>query len=56
MVSEVLIFHEDIELLYSGDSYDISLGNIDTAEWIILVLVVIPVRNKFSWVKVAKED
>ena len=36
MLSEVLMFHENIELLTSGDSYDIYLGNIDSSERITL--------------------
>ena len=56
VVSEVLMFHENIELFPSGDSYDISPGNNEPTERITLVLVGIPIRNQLGWVEVAKED
>ena len=46
VVSKVLIFHENIELLPSGDFYDFSTGNNDPTEHITLVLVGIPVINQ----------
>ena len=56
MVSEVLMFHENTELLPSGDSSDIYLGNNETTKRITLVIVGAPVRNKLGRVKVDKED
>ena len=56
MVSEVLMFHENAELFPSGDSYDISLGNNETTERIMLVLVGIPIINQLGWVKVDKRE
>ena len=55
-VSEVLMFHENIELFPSGDFYDISPGNNDPTKRLTIFLVGIPVRNQLGWVKVAKED
>ena len=54
MVSEVLMFHENIELLTSDHSYDLSLGNIEPVKCITLVLVGVPVINHIGWVEVAK--
>ena len=48
MVSELPNFHENIYLLPSGDSYDLSMGNIEPSERIMLVLVGIPVKNQFG--------
>ena len=45
MVSEVLICDENTDMLPSGDSYDLSMGNIDPAECITVVIVGIIVRN-----------
>ena len=56
MVSKILMFHENTELLPSGDSYELSLGNIEADECITVVIVGITVRNKLVWVEVAKED
>ena len=56
MVSKVLIFHENTELLPSVDCYDLYPGNNDPAEHTTIVLVGIPVRNQTDWVEVAKED
>ena len=56
MVSKFLIFHENTELLPFGNCYDLSSGNNDPTEHIMLVLVGIPVRNKPELVEVAKED
>ena len=52
MVFEVLMFHENTELLPSGDSYDLSLGYNDPTERITPVLVGINVRNQLFWVEV----
>ena len=44
-VLEVLMLHENKELIPYGDSYDLYLGNNYPTGGIILELVVIPVRN-----------
>ena len=44
-VLEVLMLHENKELIPYGDSYDLYLGNNYPTGGIILDLVVIPVRN-----------
>ena len=46
MVSKVHMVHESIELLPSGECYDLSTGNNDPTENIMLVLVGIPIRNQ----------
>ena len=56
MVSKVLMFHENTELLPSGDSYDLSTGNNYPIENTTLVLVGITVRNQPELVEVAMED
>ena len=56
MVYEVLMFHENTKLLPSGDSYDLSIGDIDPDERITLALVGIPVRNQLRWVKLDKKE
>ena len=56
MVSEVLMFHENIEQFPSVDSYDLFPGNNELAKRITLVLVGIPIRNLLGWVEVEKED
>ena len=55
MVSEVLMFHENIELLPSGDSYDISPGNNETTKHIKFYLVGIPTINKLVLVEAVKD-
>ena len=50
MVSGILMFHENTELLGSGDSYDLSLVNSYPTERIMLDLVGIPVINQLGWV------
>ena len=56
MVSEFLIFYENIELLRSGDCYDLSQGNNNPTEYITLLFVGISVSNQLVWVEVAKYD
>ena len=56
MVSKVLKFHENTELLTSGDCYDLSPGNNDPIEDIMIFLVVIPIINQLGLVELAKED
>ena len=56
MVSEVLMFHENTELLPSGNFYKISPGNNYTTKRITLVLVVITFRTQLYWVEAVKED
>ena len=46
---------KNIDLLPSGDSYDLSTGNNETTYHITLALVRIPARNQRGWVDVAKE-
>ena len=54
VVSKVLMFHENIELLPSVYFYDLYPGNNYPNEHITLVLVGIPVINQPEWVEVAK--
>ena len=49
MVSKVLMFHENTELLPSVDWYDLYPGNNDPIEHITLELVEIPVKNQPEW-------
>ena len=56
MVYKVFIFHENTELLHSGDCYDLYTGNNDPTEHITLILVGIPIINQLDLVEVAKED
>ena len=56
MVSKVLMFHENIKLLPSGDCYELSQCNNDPTEHIMLVLVGLPVRNQPDLVEISKED
>ena len=49
------MFHENKELIPSGDSSEISPGNNDPAGGITLVLVVIPFINNIGWVEVTKD-
>ena len=56
MVSKELIFHENKELIPSGDWYDLSTGNNDPTKIITLILVGIPVINQPDLVEVAKKD
>ena len=55
MVSEVLMFHENIDLFPYDDSYDISMSNKDPTERITIVLVGIPIRNQLIWLEVVKD-
>ena len=52
MVSKVLMFHGNTELLLSGYWYDLSIDNNYPTKHNTLVLVVIPVRNKLVLVEV----
>ena len=54
MVSKVLMFHENTDLLPSGDLYDLYPGNTDPTKHITLVLVGIPVRDQPELVEVLK--
>ena len=56
MVSKVLMFHENKELLPSVDWYDLYPGNNYPTEHITLVLVGIPFINQLGWVEIPKED
>ena len=55
MVSKVLKFHENTEILPYGDCYDLSPGNNDPTKHITFLLVVIYVINQPDLVEVAKE-
>ena len=50
VVFEVLMFHENTNILPSGDSSDLSPGNNKPTEGIIPVLVGIPFINQLLWV------
>ena len=54
VVSEVLMLHENTEILNSVEPNDPSHVNIDPTEGIILVLIGIPVRNQTVCVEVVK--
>ena len=56
MVDKFLTFHENIEVLSSGDFYDLSPVNNEPTEHITLVFVEIPVRNQPNLVEASKED
>ena len=56
VVSKLLMFHENTELLPSGDCYYLSPGNNYPTDHIMLLLVRIPVINQPDWVEVAIED
>ena len=56
MVSKVLLFHENTELLPSVEFDDLYTVNNDPTDHITLVLVGIPVRNQPDWVEAAKKD
>ena len=55
MVSKVLVFYENTDLLPSVDCYDLYLGNNYPTEHITLVLFGITIRNQPDWVEAAKE-
>ena len=55
MVSEVLMFNENTELIPYGDSYDVSTGNNDPTMRSTLLLVGITVINQLGLVEAAKE-
>ena len=48
IVSKVVMFHENTELLPSGDSYGHSLGNIDPTDHITIILFGLPVINQLG--------
>ena len=50
------MFHENKELLPPGDSSDLSLGNYDPTEGIMLFLVGVYISNQLGWLDVANED
>ena len=56
MLSKALMFHKNIELLPSGDCYDLSLNNNYPTEHTTLVLVCRPVINQLEWFEVANPD
>ena len=55
MVSEVIMFHKNTELLSFGDSYDLYLGNNGPTERITMFLVGMTIINQLFWVKLAKK-
>ena len=54
-VFEVHMFHENIELLPSGDSSELSMGNHNITEGIATFLVGISINNQLVWVKVVNK-
>ena len=54
MVSRVLMFHENVEIIPSVDYYDLYPCNYDPTEHITLLLVGIPVINQPDFVEVVK--
>ena len=55
MVSEVLMFHENTDLIPSVDSNELYMDNNDPTERITVLFFGILVINKISWADVAKE-
>ena len=53
IVSKVLMFHENTELLPYGDCYELSPGNNDPTEYIMIIIDGIPISKKHVWVDVA---
>ena len=53
MVSKVLMFHENEELLPSSDYYDLSPGNNYPTKNITLILSGVPVNNNLGLVGLA---
>ena len=53
---EVLMIHENIELLPPSDSSDLSLGNYDPSGGITIVLVGKYFKNQLGRMEVANED
>ena len=56
VVFEVLMSHENTEILPYVDYNDLSPGNNDPIEDIMIFLVVIPIINQLGLVELAKED
>ena len=56
VINDVLILHENTELLPYVDSYELSPGNNDPTEGIMLVLVQIPFLNQLGWVEIYIEN
>ena len=56
MVFKFLMFQENIDLIPSSDSYDLSAGTNDPNKGIILVIFGIPAINQLGCVEVLKED
>ena len=56
MVFEVLMFHENTELLPYLDSYELYPVDNDPTVGTTHVLVGIPARNQLVWVELDKED
>ena len=56
MDPKVLRFHENTELLPSGDCYELYTGNNDITKNSTLVLFGIPVSNQLVWGEVANEE
>ena len=52
LVLEVLIFHENTEILPPGGSSNLSPGNYDSIKGIRIILVSRFFRNKIGWVEV----
>ena len=56
MVFEVIMLHEDKELIYFVESYYLSTGNNDPTEVITLVLIGITVINQLFWLETEKKE
>ena len=52
-VFEIIMFHENTELLHYVDCYELSPGNNDPTEYIMIIIDGIPISKKHVWVDVA---
>ena len=56
MVFNVFMFHENVQFLTSGESYDLSTGNNEPTDGLTIVFLGIPISNQLVWLQVDKED
>ena len=54
-VFEVLVFHENTELLPPGDSYELSPGKYYPTDGTIFFIVGVSIINQLVWVELANE-
>ena len=54
MVSKILVFYKNTELLPYCDFYDLSPGNNYPTKYITIVLIRITISNQLGWEEVAK--